>query len=697
MFNRRMTVTIAAMMVGSAALIGINRSSAHNAKQAKRVPLTVLQSSSPPIIGNHSKNTILTASRDGENIYSLENMTGELVVYEKKSKRLRKVADSLFAEAFSVGPQDNLYLGQADSTVRIVNSQGHQLKKFPTVFPWSIAALSNGNIVVASPFNGKNLHLYNGEGLLLASFGDIRPFDASQTENEFLNEGRVVVGLGDQIYYVSTYAPQPYVLRFSSEGQLLGEFQIEGEAVDLQTGFTKEFLNRRGFCNGGFTIITSATVNPETGHLWIAMNGLSTQGTVYEYDQTGNKLREFAFLLDSNNQRRNVTHVKDMVVSGDQLSLQTWGGTYGFKLSEVLIADAWKIPTKTATTIKPTRGAWANPLAGIAKFWAPAPVSRPGIPQPVQASCPAAQDFSCTANCPQGTQPNPADCGAQVAIFFPTNQSKRVTEKTCTAKPIDDTPGSSNPGGCTEVVSWCDTQPPHATGSTTVNVNCTAVPTPTPTPEPTPPPDEGCDSDFECYLQGCSECSCVFGMCSDNTPVLIDVLGNGFDLTNRAGGVDFDLNNDGVARRLAWTVPASDDAWLALDRDGNGMIDRGAELFGNVTPQPQSPPGQRNGFLALAEYDKPENGGNADGKIDGRDAIFVSLRLWQDTNHNGISEPGELHTLLSLDLDAISLDYGESGRTDRHGNKFRYRAKVYDRRGSNVGRWAWDVFLVSRS
>lgn len=392
----------------------------------------------------------------------------------------------LNVEAFAVGLHHELYLAQKDSTVRIVSSDGHRLNSFHTVYPKSIAVLGNGNVVVASPFNGKNLHLYNRQGLLLASFGDIRPFDANQTENEFLNEGRVVVGPGNQIYYVSTYAPQPYVLRFSSEGAMLGEFQIEGEAVDLQTGFTKEFLNRRGFCNGGVTIITSATVNPETGHLWLGMNSLSTHGTVYEYDQTGTKVREFAFLLNSNNKRHNVTHVKDMAVSGDSLSILTWGGTYGFKLSDVLIADAWKVPTKTSKTIKPTWGAWTNPLARIAKLWAPSPVSRPGIPQPVQSACSEAQDFSCIANCPQGTQPNPANCGAVIGTFFPTNSTKRVTEKSCTAKLIDSTPGSQNPGGCTETVTWCDTANNNITGTTTVNVNCTAVPTPTPTPTPTP-------------------------------------------------------------------------------------------------------------------------------------------------------------------------------------------------------------------
>src|SRR5271165_1560088 len=154
----------------------------------------------------------------------------------------------------------------------------------------------------------------------------------------------------------------------------------------------------------------------------------------------------------------------------------------------------------------------------------------------------------------------------------------------------------------------------------------------------------GCPAGQDCYCGYPSGCTCVPG-----TPIIIDLKGDGFELTSSEEGVQFDFFLTGLVQ-ISWTPPGADEGWLVLPPK-DGRIDNGAEMFGNLTPQP--PSDDPNGFLALALHDQPRNGGNGDGIIDSRDAIFSRLRIWRDSNHNGISEPWELISLQEAGIKSI--------------------------------------------
>lgn len=199
-----------------------------------------------------------------------------------------------------------------------------------------------------------------------------------------------------------------------------------------------------------------------------------------------------------------------------------------------------------------------------------------------------------------------------------------------------------------------------------------------------------------------SSCSWVWANACGSTvcasPIIVDTSGSGFHLTSMEEGAKFDIYADGTPIQTAWTDSKFDNAFLALDRNGNGIIDGGEELFGDHTPQ--SPCPHPNGFRALEEFDKPENGGNGDGVIDEHDAVYSHLLLWIDKNHDGISQPEELHHLADLGVYSLSLKHTMTPHKDQFGNLFRYKGTVNPEgqpKTDKINRVDYDVFLLTKS
>ncbi|MBV8833343.1 MAG: RICIN domain-containing protein [Acidobacteriaceae bacterium] len=183
-----------------------------------------------------------------------------------------------------------------------------------------------------------------------------------------------------------------------------------------------------------------------------------------------------------------------------------------------------------------------------------------------------------------------------------------------------------------------------------------------------------------------------FPACNNScTPLVIDAFDNGFHFTDISHGVRFRVTPNGPLVQMSWPDYRARNGWLALDRNGNGVIDDFTELFGNMTHQPLST--DPNGYLALAVFDDPRNGGNGNGYIDPGDSVYERLTVWVDDNHNGFSEPNQLHSLKELGISRIDLRFQRSDYADGYGNTFRYRSRLWDASDKSRGS-SYDVFLT---
>lgn len=162
------------------------------------------------------------------------------------------------------------------------------------------------------------------------------------------------------------------------------------------------------------------------------------------------------------------------------------------------------------------------------------------------------------------------------------------------------------------------------------------------------------------------------GFCTDccgSSPLILDLPDQGFIRTSSLSlaPVKFDIDADSFAETMGWTYRWSHQAFLWLDLNMNGVADDGAELFGTATVMPDGSTA-RNGFLALAVYDRQEFGGNGDHWISPEDSIWPWLKLWIDESHDGISDPDEISDLDDHQVARIALKHHRNTRSARDGN-----------------------------
>jgi len=190
------------------------------------------------------------------------------------------------------------------------------------------------------------------------------------------------------------------------------------------------------------------------------------------------------------------------------------------------------------------------------------------------------------------------------------------------------------------------------------------------------------------------------------SPLVLDFSGSAMlaSISLAESKVKFDLDANGQKENTGWILGRGA-AFLVFDRNENGIIDDGSELFGNATYRTPGVSNTNalksvgeqnfdNGFLALGQYDK-----NLDGKISSEDEIFKKLKLWFDRNSNGHTETGELVSLESKTIVTIDIKYQKVprhlalGGSDVFPNDVRYVTSFTDKKSCRSGCPIYDIYF----
>jgi hypothetical protein len=172
------------------------------------------------------------------------------------------------------------------------------------------------------------------------------------------------------------------------------------------------------------------------------------------------------------------------------------------------------------------------------------------------------------------------------------------------------------------------------------------------------------------------------------SPIALDLDGDGVETIASGNGSYFDHDANGFSEQTGWA--GQDDGLLVRDRDGNGTIDSGKELFGDQTILNN---GSRasNGFQALSELDD-----NKDGKIDSNDTAYSQLKIWQDVDGDGYSSADELISLSDAGVASINTGYTDANITDANGNTIK-QAGSFTKSDGTTGNTADVYFQVDKT
>ena len=202
-----------------------------------------------------------------------------------------------------------------------------------------------------------------------------------------------------------------------------------------------------------------------------------------------------------------------------------------------------------------------------------------------------------------------------------------------------------------------------------------------------PDPEGWIDDGHQCLAPWVKETKKRNGKYHIYDPLALDLDGDGIETVATKGfaGALFDHRSQGIRTATGWI--SADDGLLVRDLNGNGIIDNGAELFGDNTKLADGS-FAKHGYAALAELDS-----NGDGIVSAADAAFQTLRVWQDLNQDGISQTNELRTLEELGIQSLDVAYEDVNQNLGNGNTLAQEGSYTKKDGTTAQ--AGDLLLAA--